>query len=87
MTSDALLDLGLRAGEPVRYRRRPDRRWQEGTVVGVERDGSLAIRDRRGAARAIPVSLCEVRSTGPRGGHGWEPLPERIARAEQLGLF
>ena len=29
----------------------------------------------------------EVRTTGPRGGVVWEPLPERAARTEQMGLF
>jgi hypothetical protein len=82
-----LQDIGLRGGERVRYRRRADKRWQEGTAEGVERDGSLALRDGKGASRAIPIERVEVRTTGPRGGWVWESLAERAARAEQLDLF
>ncbi|HVF32959.1 MAG TPA: hypothetical protein VM933_07980 [Acidimicrobiales bacterium] len=75
--------FGLEAGEPVRFRR-PDRsRWQDGVATGVERDGSLAIADREGAHRAIPVELVLVR----RGPRGWEPLVDRAARTVQLSLF
>ena len=75
--------FGLEPGEPVRFRR-PDRsRWQEGVATGVERDGSLAVADRDGAHRAIPVELVLVR----RGRRGWEPLVERAARTVQLQLF
>ena len=80
--------LGLRAGEPVRFRR-PDRhRWQDGVAVGVERDGSLAVRDRHGAARAVPLEgvLVQVRTGRPRPSR-WEPLTDRAARVEQLPLF
>jgi hypothetical protein len=82
-----LVDIGLRGGERVRHRRRDDRRWQEGIAVGVERDGSLGIRDAKGASRAIPLERVEVRTSGPRGGWIWESLAERAARSEQLELF
>lgn len=82
-----LLDLGLRPGAEVRFRRRDDQRWRPATVVRLERDGSIGLRDADGAARSIPVALVEVRVKGPRGGTRWVPLPDRIARAEQLGLF
>jgi len=75
--------FGLEPGEAVRFRR-PDRsRWQDGVATGVERDGSLAIADRDGAHRAIPVELVLVK----RGRRGWEPLVERAARTVQLQLF
>ena len=75
--------FGLEPGEPVRFRR-PDRsRWQDGVATGVERDGSLAVADRDGAHRAIPVELVLVR----RGRRGWEPLVDRAARTVQLSLF
>lgn len=75
--------FGLEPGEEVRFRR-PDRsRWQDGVATGVERDGSLAIADRDGAHRAIPVELVLVR----RGRRAWEPLVERAARTVQLSLF
>ena len=75
--------FGLEPGEPVRFRR-PDRsRWQDGVATGVERDGSLAIADKEGAHRAIPVELVLVR----KGRRGWEPLVDRAARTVQLQLF
>jgi len=71
----------------VRFRR-PDRsRWQLGKVAGRERDGSIGITDTNGAARAIPLHLVEVRSTGPRGARAWEPLLDRATRTEQLSFL
>jgi hypothetical protein len=81
-------ELGLCKGEKVRYRRRRTQgRWDEAVVVGMERDGSLGVRDQKGAARAIPLELVEVRAEGPRGARLWEPLLDRAHRAEQRSLF
>jgi len=85
MTS--LAALGLTAGEAVRFRRTPGSRWRLATVERVERDGSLGLRDQKGAARAIPRELVEVATTGPRGARTWEPVVERAARTEQLRLL
>jgi hypothetical protein len=79
--------LGLRVGEPVRFRRRQNSRWQDGRVIGRERDGSVGVRDGRGAARALPATAVEVRRAGPRGGMTWETVSELAARAEQLRLL
>ena len=79
--------LGIAPGHPVRFRRNPEGRWHEGAAVALERDGSLGVRDRKGASRAIPLELVEVRTTGPRGAKTWEPLLERAARIEQLRLL
>lgn len=79
--------LGLAAGDRVRWRDRRSSRWREGRVIGIERDGSVGVRDARGASRALRVDRLEVRDRGPRGGVVWEPLPERVARTEQLGLW
>ena len=79
-------DVGLRAGEQVRFRRGTGQ-WRVGVAVGREKDGSLAIRETGGAARAIPLDRVEVRCTGPRGGRGWERLLERACRVEQRSLF
>lgn len=87
MSTEALARLGLEVGEAVRFRRRSTERWRPAVVAGVERDGSIGLRDGKGAARAVPADQIEVRATGPRGGTGWEPLPERIARTEQRRLF
>lgn len=82
-----LAGLGLRAGEKVRFRREAQQRWHNGVATRVERDGSLGITDEKGAARALPLQLVEVRCAGPRGGNGWEPLLDRATRTEQLVLF
>jgi hypothetical protein len=78
--------LGLRPGEPVRFLRVDRSRWQDGVVVAVERDGSLGVRDRSGASRAVPLDRVLVRASGARGARRWEPLLERASRTEQLPL-
>jgi hypothetical protein len=82
-----LAALGLTPGERVRWRDRPGGRWREGTVVERERDGSVGVRDGKGASRALTVERLEVRTRGPRGARTWEPLTVRAARTEQLPLF
>ena len=85
--NSALAALGLRRGEPVRFRR-PDRaRWQDGTVQGVERDGSIGLTDGNGAARAVPLAQVQVRVRTRRAAMRWEPLADRAARTEQLRLL
>lgn len=84
---DDLAPLGLVAGDRVRWRDRRSSRWREGRVLGRERDGSVGVRDGRGASRALLPDRLEVRDRGPRGGVVWEPVPERAARTEQLGLW
>ncbi len=85
MTS--LGDLGLGDGAEVRFRRRDGGRWHVGVAERVERDGSLRVRDRKGAARAIPITLVEVSRRGPRGGTVWVPLTTVAATTEQLRLL
>lgn len=82
-----LAALGLRPGDRVRFRRRDGGRWHEAVVERVERDGSIGLRDAKGAARALPLDRLEVRTTGPRGATTWEPCPERAARTEQMRLL
>jgi hypothetical protein len=82
-----LVALGLVPGDRVRWRDRTRARWREGRVVGRERDGSVGVRDGRGASRALRPGRLEVASRGPRGGATWEPVAERAARTEQLGLW
>ncbi|MDD9371009.1 MAG: hypothetical protein PV358_12900 [Acidimicrobiales bacterium] len=84
---DDLAPLGLATGDRVRWRDRRSSRWREGRVLGRERDGSVGVRDGRGASRALLPDRLEVRDRGPRGGVVWEAVPERAARAEQLGLW
>jgi hypothetical protein len=47
----------------------------------------VALTDKRGRCRGIPVEQIEVRCTGPRGGRSWEPLVIRASRSEQLRLL
>ena len=82
-----LLDLGLRPGDRVRFRRKDDERWKDGTVTRLEADGSIGLADRKGASRSMPIDRVEVHTKGPRGGTVWVPLAQRIADSEQLGLF
>ena len=81
-----LVELGLTAGDRARFRR-PSGGWTEAIVERRERDGSVRLRDGRGAARAIQIDRLEVRTTGPRGGLRWQPLSERAAATEQLRLL
>ncbi len=82
-----LATLGLTAGDRVRFRRRPAERWKDAVVTGMERDGSVGLADRKGAARAIGIDHIEVRVAGPRGGLTWVPLAEWAQRSEQLRLL
>ena len=58
--------LGLRRGEPVRFRRHDRSRWQDGKVTGLSRDGGLDIADKDGATRTIALDLVLVQAAGPR---------------------
>jgi hypothetical protein len=79
--------LGLTMGDRVRWRERPGARWSEGRVIGRERDGSVGVRDGRGASRALVAERLEVRVPGPRGGRSWEPVADWATRTEQLTLW
>lgn len=85
--SDELARVGLAPGEAVRFRRRVSERWTPAVVERLERDGSVGLRDPKGAAVAITVDRIEVRVEGPRGAKLWEPLARRLARNEQLRLL
>ena len=87
MGEPTLLDVGLHAGDVVRFRPRPSARWQEATVERRERAGSIGVRAAKGAARALPLDRLEVPAAGPRGARTWEPLTERAERDVQLDLF
>jgi hypothetical protein len=82
-----LAPLGLRTGEPVRWRQFGAGGWRLGVVTHRERDGSIGITDNRGLARSVTVDRLEVNHTGPRGARIWEPLTRRAARSEQLRLL
>lgn len=87
LAESALLELGLRPGDRVRFRQRAGGSWKEATVERRERDGSVGVCDERGAARAITLDRLQVRTTGKRGGVVWEPVVDRAQRDEQLGIW
>jgi hypothetical protein len=87
LAESALLEVGLRPGDCVRYRKKDGGAWQEARVERRERDGSIGVRDANGSARAIPVERLEVRGRGRRGGVVWEPVADRAGRDEQLGIW
>jgi hypothetical protein len=83
----ALGQLGLRAGEQVRFRRVDLRRWQMGRVSGVGGDGSILIHDTDGAARSVRPDVVEVRRPGPRGRLTWLNLASLAQTSAQLELW
>ena len=87
LAESALVAVGLRPGDRVRFRRSDGGAWKEAKVERRERDGSIGVRDARGASRAIPLDRLQVRTAGPRGGATWEPATERAERTEQLGIW
>lgn len=87
LAESALLAVGLRPGDRVRFRRTDGGSWHEAKVERRERDGSIGVRDSRGAARSISLERLQVRTTGPRGGTVWEPVTDRVERDEQLGIW
>ena len=80
----SLGELSLRVGDRVRFRRSAGQHWQEGVVEGRERDGSVALRDEKGASRSIRFEQLEVYRARSRGGR-WEQVTEQ--EHEQLSLF
>jgi hypothetical protein len=82
-----LVALGLRAGDQVRFRKVTGGHWQLATVVSRAKDGSVVLRDAKGASRNLPAERLEVRASGRRGAVTWEPVAERAARSEQLHLL
>ena len=87
LAESALLEVGLRPGDRVRFRRTEGGAWKEARVERRERDGSVGVRDDRGASRSIAVDRLQVRTTGPRGGAIWEAVADRAERDEQLGMW
>jgi len=79
-----LADVGLHEGETVRWRRLDGGHWQTGTVIGLERDGSVAVRDTDGAWRSIVVDRLEAKRPNRRGRLVWQPLEDA---SSQLSLW
>jgi hypothetical protein len=88
VTDTALLTtLGLRAGEPIRFRRNGTGRWVEGKVAGVAADGSILLYDPDGSARNLRPEVVEVRRPGPRGRLVWRIVSDVAITWEQLTIW
>ena len=83
----ALARLGLRPGEPIRFRRRERGRWIVGKVSGIATDGSITLRDPDGSARSLRPEMVEIRRPGSRGRLRWCVVSEVAVTWEQLELF
>jgi len=86
-TDASLAELGLAEGDTVRFRRSTDGSWKQATVERREKDGSLGLRDVKGAARAVPIDQVQVRRHGPKGGLRWIGLADQATADEQLRLL
>lgn len=81
--------LGLRAGEPVRFRKgeAESGRWFAGKMSGVTIDGSITVFDANGAARSLRPERVEVRRPGGRGRLTWQSISDVAITWEQLQLW
>ena len=88
MTGEPSLDaLYLQVGDRVRFRKSSTGRWNEALVEGLSRDGSVAVRDGKGATRSIPAGRLEVKVKTKRGLFQWQPVVGRAERSAQRPLF
>ena len=83
----ALARLGLRRGEPIRFRRGEKGRWIVGKVAGIATDGSVTLHDPDGSARSLRPERVEIRRPGSRGRLRWCVVSEVAVTWEQLELF
>ena len=83
----ALARFGLRAAEPIRFRRLGRGRYIVGKVEGVEIDGSITLRDPDGSARSLRSEIVEIRRPGSRGRLRWQTVSDVAITWEQLELF
>jgi hypothetical protein len=83
----SLARLGLRLGEPCRFRRNDRGRWIIGKVTGIERDGSIAVRDPDGSARSLRPDRVEIRRPGAHGRLRWSVVSDVAVTWEQLEMF
>ena len=79
--------VGLRLGEPIRFRRNDTGRWIVGKVARIEADGSVTLHDPDGAARSLRPERVQVRRPGSRGRLTWRVVSEVAVTWEQLELF
>ncbi len=83
----SLARLGLRPGEPIRFRRNDKGRWIVGKVSHIATDGSITLHDPDGSARSLRPERVEIRRPGSRGRLRWRVVSEVAVTWEQLELF
>jgi hypothetical protein len=79
--------LGLRPGEPVRFRKGEASRWYSGKMSGIAVDGSITVFDANGNARSLRPERVEVRRPGSRGRLTWQTVSDVAITWEQLQLW
>lgn len=79
--------VGLRLGEPIRFRRTASGRWIVGKVARVEPDGSITLHDPDGASRSLRPERVQVRRPGGSGRLAWRTVCDVAVTWEQLDLF
>lgn len=79
--------LGLRIGEPVRFRRVDHGRWFAGKMSGVTLDGAITVYDANGSARSLRPERVEVRRPAGRGRLTWQLVSDVAITWEQLQLW
>ena len=82
-----LQKLGLRSGEPVRFRKGETGRWFAGKMSGVAIGGSITVFDANGNARSLKPERVEVRRPGSRGRLSWQTVSDVAITWEQLQLW
>ncbi len=87
MPERTLNAVGLRLGEPIRFRRNDAGRWIEGKVARMEIDGSITLHDPDGASRSIRPERVQVRRPGSRGRLVWKTVSDVAVTWEQLEMF
>jgi hypothetical protein len=87
VTGETMAAIGLRPGEPARFRRNDAGRWIEGRLTRVEADGSVTLHDRDGSARSLRPERVQVRRPGSRGHLTWQYVDDVATTWEQLDLF
>jgi hypothetical protein len=79
--------LGLRVGEPVRFKKGDAGRWFNGKMSGIAVDGSITVFDANGGARNLRPERVEVRRPGSRGRLTWQSVSDVAITWEQLQLW
>jgi hypothetical protein len=87
MDTDTMAAIGLRSGEPARFRRNATGRWIDAQLTRVEPDGSVTLHDRDGAARSLRPERVQVRRPGERGRLTWQFVSDVAMTWEQLEFF